>query len=202
MRVVIVSPHLDDEVLGCSSWLLSDPLTVVYTTRVHPNYPNVAEENDTLAAFLGFERRWLSIDLINRLDTVGQAELIADVEKIFNEVRPELVLLPAPSYNQDHRAIFEAVLTAMRPHDTNWFCKKVLVYEQPETWGTMRTPQFFRAVYFKELDFDFKVKCYQMYRSQVREHRSIKHLQALAVFRGMQAKLPFAEAFEVLRWVE
>jgi len=206
MRVLIVSPHMDDEVLGCSSWLqlLENEVFVVYSTRTHPLYPCVAEENDKLfrELLLDANRRWLNCEQINRLDLLGQEKLVTEHEKVIEEVKPDLLLVPCSSYNQDHRAVFDATLTACRPHDRNFFVKKILSYEQPETWGTLRSTDFFNANYFRRLDMEFKLSCYRVYASQIRGHRSEEHLQAIAKFRGMQCGMEFAEAFEVLRWVE
>lgn len=227
MTVLIASPHMDDEVLGCSSFLLDNAIdvSIIYTTNTHPEYPQVREENLVLIHTLNEQRRrwardqrdnsraakvepaWTRVNAINRLDLTGQAILIGEFEDAINAARPSTVLVPAPSYNQDHRAVYDAMLTACRPHDRNHFVKRVLAYEEPETWGTLRAPEPFRATYFRPVDIGAKVNLYHVYASQVRAHRSDMDICALAHLRAMQAGmrggLAFAaEAFEVLRWVE
>ena len=59
-------------------------------------------------------------------------KLIKDIENIVNRIRPREIYIPAPSYNQDHKAVYDACLIALRPHDVNFFVKRVLVYEQPQ----------------------------------------------------------------------
>jgi LmbE family N-acetylglucosaminyl deacetylase len=146
----------------------------------------------------GFQRVLLDYP-IHKIDTLGQAKVITDIELTIKMFRPETVLVPFPSYNQDHRAVHDAALTAMRPNDKQHFVKRILVYEEADVFGTMAT---FRPNYFRPLDIDRKVSLYEIYESQIRGHRSADLLRAMSEIRGMQAQLPSAEAFEILRWVE
>lgn len=199
--ILIVSPHMDDEVLGCSSWLDKDA-HVFYTTRNHPDQGNlVAEENAKLQLEVGFSVSWSKFDRINELDQVGQISIISEIESLLDRIQPDVLLLPAPSYNQDHRACYEAGLTAARPHYHNWFVPGVLIYEEPETLGAMRKPDAFRPQYFRDVDIERKLHLYEIYKSQVKSHRSKKHIVALAEIRGAVSNKEFAEAFEVARWV-
>ena len=144
----------------------------------------------------------MSFDNVNRLDSVPQQDLILEFENLINEEKPNTVLLTNPSYNQDHRAIYEAMLTALRPHDKNHFVKKIFLYEQPESFGTLRKPVNFKATYYKPLNLEFKLKALEIYRSQMRKHRSLIHLETIARLRGMQCNLDFAESFEIVRWLD
>jgi len=197
---------MDDEVLGCSSFLQeNDPGTLIfYTTKKHAFVDSemLQKENDDLIKFLGCRHKFLSFDQVNRLDTIAIQDLIVEFENLINEEKPHTILLPNPSYNQDHRVIYEAVLTALRPHDKNHFVKKILLYEQPESFGTLRKVDPFRASYFRSLNIEFKLKALEIYKSQMRKHRSLKNLETIARLRGMQVNMKYAESFEVIRWVD
>jgi len=201
---LIIAPHLDDEVYGCTTFLEAGT-GVFYCTKAHPDFPKGEPLQEAMAL-----KESLSIDAIwgprtwraNHLCDVPQAELIEHFERMVDGLKPETLLLPAPSYNQDHRAVLDAALAAVRPHDANWFVKRVLLYEQPETFGTLRKPPPFNPTYFRPLDIGLKRKLYTVYGSQIREHRSFARIRAIAEVRGMQANMAHAEAFEVLRWVE
>lgn len=202
MNTLILSPHMDDEVLGCASFL-EPGAVVLYTTDTHPLYPGIVrQENRCLVAKTGINPEWIAINDINHLDTVPQWDLITEFERLLAAHRPDTVLVPAPSYNQDHRACYEAMLTACRPHDRNWVPKRVLVYEEPETLGAMRRDLNFRPTYFRPVDIERKCALYSVYASQVRGHRTIDQVRGLAALRGIQASVPYAEAFEVARWVD
>lgn len=206
MRVMIFSPHLDDEVLSCSSFLDGqNDITIFYGNTQHCFCDDevVQKENRELIDFLKCEVIYSRYRFdINRLDRFPSDSLIGEYGGAISEVEPDMVILPYPSYNQDHRVTHEVVLTAVRPHDKNFFVKKVLLWEEPETFGTLRKGEPFRPNYFRWLDIANKLKLNNFYQSQLRGHRSWKDLQAIAEVRGMQSNNDFAEAFEIVRWVE
>lgn len=203
--MLILSPHLDDEVYGCSSFLKEKGLKVFYFTTLHPLCPNDENirDNKKLVTSLGFKALYSKWgDMTNELEAIGLDIIINSLESLINEHKPDTVLIPAPSYNQDHRIVYDASLTALRPHFSNHFVKKILVYEQPETFGTMREPEPIRPTYFRELDITFKLAMMEIYKSMNRSHRSFEHIEAIARLRGMQSNMDYAEAFEVLRWID
>jgi LmbE family N-acetylglucosaminyl deacetylase len=196
--VVIFSPHADDEVLGCFSFLSSSS-HVVYLgveDRTEVSRAGRLQEVALSASKSGF--RWQALDF--RVNHYDVRELIAPIEETVRRERPDTVLLPQPSYNQDHRAVHDAALTALRPHDRNHFVRNVLVFEQPDSvlWahGGESAPNFFRPI-----SIDAKLHSYSLYASQVRGHRSPELVAALARLRGAQAGCAFAEGFTVKRMV-
>ena len=203
---LILSPHLDDEVLGCCSFLQdrAPDTLIVYGTKKHAFVASeqLLKENARLIEWLGCRSHFLGLDALNRLDSLPAVQIVNEVEKLFAAEKPHTVLLTNPSYNQDHRAFYDAVLTAVRPHDRNHFVQRVLLYEQPETFGTLRKPDCFRPIYYRQLDLEFKIQAIEFYGSQLRGHRSLDHIRHIAGVRGMQANLDYAEAFEIVRWVE
>jgi LmbE family N-acetylglucosaminyl deacetylase len=198
MKRLVISPHVDDEVLGCSSVLNAE--TVVHYVGV-TRFQVVSRkerlrEATATAKYFGFKfSSWLDT-VVNQYDVFS---LISPLEALINDQQPSEVFIPyRDSYNQDHRAVFQAALVALRPHDKNWFVKKVLMYEQPDM---LWTPETFRANYFVPLDFKKKMKGLRIQASQMRGHRSEELIHAMAKIRGEQAGIPTAEGFEVLRFV-
>lgn len=203
---LIISPHMDDEVYGCSTFLNSET-SVFFCTSEHPLFPNGESLSESKAVALSAGHRTLWNEQgnwsTNHLSDVPQADMISVFEALVDVYRPHTVLLPAPSYNQDHRAVTEAALTALRPHDTNFFVKRILLFEQPETFGTLRRPTPFNASFYVALGSFYKKKTlYEIYLSQQRGHRTWDMIDAIGRLRGMQCNAPYAEAFEVKRWVE
>jgi LmbE family N-acetylglucosaminyl deacetylase len=207
---LIIAPHCDDEVLGCSTFL-DEHTVVLYFSHRHElmsfDDPTLEYERHRVAeatgirvidAFFEGEEQLMP----NRLDTIPIVRLITALEYLLKEHQPDTAVLPNSSYNQDHRVLLDAALTALRPHDEIPFVKRVLLYEEPETWGSMRRHAAFNPTYFREVDIDRKVELVKMYESQIRGHRDESYIRAIAKTRGMQSNLPYAEAFEVLRWVE
>ena len=115
---LIFAPHIDDEVLGCYSWLDRDA-HVVWFGVVDPeteegqgiDRETRLEEAAAVSRSTGFSFT-LGSEPVNRFDVKS---ILAIAEHAIAEYAPRYVLLPCPSYNQDHRAVFDAVHTAVRP---------------------------------------------------------------------------------------
>jgi LmbE family N-acetylglucosaminyl deacetylase len=203
---LVVAPHIDDEVLGCGG---------VLDDRFHVHYCGVEEfrivsrearlaEAKACAEFLGFS---YSVDVENPVNAYSVSRLIGPFEELLRGRRPKTVFLPYPSYNQDHRAVVDAMLTALRPHDVNPFVRNVLLYEeiQVTSWpcredllrGTAAQPNCFAPI-----DIERKIAAYRLHASQVRAMRSPELLVALAKWRGFQGGYEYAEAFQAVRLSE
>ena len=181
--------------------LLKKYLLIFYFNDFHPGVEPSVFINESLGFTneVGCSRAISHSTRVNKLHTFPITKHIAEIENAINMFEPETLLIPFPSYNQDHRHIFEAAITASRPHDINRYVKNVLVYEQPETLQTNRIePQFIPHV-FVPIDIDQKIKLYQIYKSQIRGHRTIDDIKNLAAVRGMTCFAPYAEAFMVIR---
>ena len=193
---LIFAPHVDDEVLGCFAFLGSDTHVVHAGIEDRPSVFERTRELEESAAALGFTHSCLDMP-VNRYRAV---DLIEGFEAAIALHRPRTALIPEPSYNQDHRAVYDAAIVATRPHDTNWRVDQVLVYEQPHSvqWrhSSMEMPTVFVPI-----DADAKVAAYERYRSQLRGHRSPELVRALAILRGSQIGVPAAEGFHCRRWI-
>jgi N-acetylglucosamine malate deacetylase 1 len=206
-KILIFSPHPDDEVLGCGGLIAkyAKDVHVHYVTFYHPLVDEdiLTKENDLLSQTYGFSKSMsapMILQSTNKLHTLPIADIISSFEKVISDTKPDSVFVCFPSYNQDHRVVFDAVLTATRPHDRLWRVKNILVYEQPETLHTNRiTNEQFRPQVFVEIDPVMKNALYGCYRSQVRDHRGPELLEAIARLRGSYISKSFAEAFECVR---
>lgn len=195
-HTIIFSPHLDDEVLGCFSWLRFGTHVIYGGVEERPliSKDTRIQELRCAADQLGFS--WELLE--NCVNQYSSPSLIAPMERALNLHQPSTVLIPEPSYNQDHRAFYDAALVATRPHDRNWQVPQVLIFEQPHSviWPHQQQPA---PNYFLEIDIDHKLAAYRLYDSQVRGHRSPETLKALAALRGAQISKPYAEAFYAKR---
>ena len=55
--------------------------------------------------------------LLDHLQQLLNLLPIAYIESAINTFRPDIVFIPNPSYNQDHQAVYDASIIALRPHD-------------------------------------------------------------------------------------
>jgi len=200
---LVISPHVDDEALGCGG---------ILDERFHVHYCGVEEhrvvDRDTrlaeaaaCAAFLGFS---YSINLDNAVNAYRLEALVGQLEAVVNEHRPVTVFAPCASYNQDHRTVLDAALTALRPHDTNHQVANVLLFEQVHvglwphredlTRGRTQQPTCFFPI-----DIERKLEGYRRHASQQRAMRSEGAVRTLATWRGLQAGFEHAEGFVAVR---
>lgn len=194
-KTLIISPHIDDEVLGCFTFLNKDSF-VLYLGVEDRSYISATGRKKELAAVsekIGFQYEVLDF----KVNEYQSHLLITPIEEKINLIRPDNLLIPAKSYNQDHRACNDAAITASRQHDLNFFVRNVLIYEQPQTILWPVEP--FNAQLFKPLNITEKIETYRLYESQVRGHRSPEILTTMAALRGKQSNIEFAEAFDIKR---
>ena len=201
---LIVSPHVDDEVLGCGGILCSDCYVLhlgLSENQMHGNKNFTKDERLEEFSVLADRAGIVGNTVLNHpVNNYRQQDLIGDIEKFINKIKPDEIYLPHPSYNQDHRECYEASLVALRPHDVNHFVRKVFVYEQPQVLWNHNYREF-KPTYYKSIDIDRKIDLYLCMKSQVRNFRSPECIKALAKIRGSQSRFDYAEAFEILRYV-
>ena len=200
IKKMIISPHIDDDVLGCGG--VMDENTFVLYCGVDDFHiisrEDRLKEANIVKEFLGHDYFLLE----NKVNSYVIQDLIGSFQEYINSYKPDEVYIPYPSYNQDHRAVYEAALVALRPHDINHFVKKVLVYEQPHVFLWDHNYGEFKPNYFVPMDIYKKTKAYELMKSQVREFRGIDKVKALALLRGGQSNNKYSEAFQILRWVD
>ena len=198
LKNLVLAPHIDDEVLGCYSFLNRNTHVIYFGVEERENISSKERIEEMKNAA---ELKKFTWHLENfRVNSYQVAELIHPIEKCINSILPDCVVIPHPSYNQDHRAVYEAAIVALRPHDKNHFVNLVLVYEQPHTflWPMKR----FEPNYYIDLDIEGKIQLYNLYKSQVRPYRSDSIIRSMAQLRGSQSNKMNAEAYYCKRLVK
>ena len=199
MKKLVIAPHIDDETVGCGGILDKDTYVFFVGVDLHHivSAKERLEELDNVAKHFGFT---YSVDTTSTVNRYKREEMIDGFQHIINNYKPDRIYIPYPSYNQDHQAVYDASMIALRPHDKNFFVKKVLVYEGIGAFQWYANN--YEVNHFVEIDIDRKIAGYRLHESQVRGHRSPEHIKALARLRGSQIGVSHAEAYIIKRWVE
>jgi len=205
-RVLILSPHPDDEALGCGGTVArladdSREVIVVTLTDRDANQPlldDIASESENaLEQLVGAARvksgQCALIHLafpLFEMRTVRQ-HVLTTFERLRRELKPDAVFAPAlGDLHQDHQVCMEEAARAFKG-------VTLLGYHILRS-----NPEFAPAVYvgITEEQLERKTAAVQCYSTQ-REKEYCKPwtLRAQAAFRGAQCGLPLAEAFSV-RW--
>lgn len=202
---LVIAPHIDDEVLGCSSIL--DENTFVFFCGVDERYSYGKVENRpskeermeealTASNIFGYKYQ-CGESFVNDYKFL----VIKDsLETMVSVCKPEKVFIHCKGFNQDHNTVYDAAMVALRPHDTIPFVKKVLVYESVH--DLQWPPRSLDVNYYVPLDIEKKIMGYHAHKSQMRPYRSESFIISLAELRGAAAGVEYAEAFKILRWVE
>lgn len=217
-NILIISPHPDDEVIGCGGLIAKCKLT---NSNLSVLYVTVGSSRQLVTGKTDFKTRNSEIKNVSKygnfdykilyknkyfveLDTVPQKKLINLIEDYIEKQKPEIVFIPmGNSYNQDHRATYQASMAALRPTpvDIRHMVKNVLVYEEPYSWTLNKN--FEPNIYLDTEDVEGeKIKLMKLHLTQHREFpfaRSKENLIARMKIRGSECGLKSAEAYQLLR---
>lgn len=206
MRVLIVAPHPDDEVLGCGGTIArhshdGDTVDVVIVTRGDDSYDQAWIELSRKEALQAHDLLRVTetffLDFPSpTLDTVPAARLVSALRDLVDH---DIVYIPhRGDLHQEHRAIHDACLVACRPPGPN-----VYAYE---TLSSTECGDGFVPDHFVDIDgyLNRKVeamRCYQTQLQRAPSTRSPEGIRALASLRGMTVHRQAAEAFITIRTV-
>ncbi len=228
-RLLVVSPHADDETAGAGGLMarVKEAGGKVYvmvastgdldhfdgqggTTSKKRRSAELADAMRTLGVD-DFEILFEDSEVHLRLETLPRRELVDQIERrgrlSLEKTRPTMIVLPAPSFNQDHEALYKAGITACRPHlaTLKAFQSFVLIADAPQlAWSG---PPHFRPNFYIDISGPFlekKLEAYACHRSQIRPEPSqagIEALRLLAEARGREISVAAAEAFDCYRFV-
>ena len=218
MKILVIAPHPDDELLGCGGALLRRKsegaiLGWVIMTKISEDTgwsKNSVQERkneiEQVRKGLGVQPGHL-FQLgfpTTKLETLPIGELIDKVSEVFQIFQPEEVLIPHQGdVHSDHRITFEAVSAC-----TKWFrypsVKRVLSYETlSETEFSLDSSKAFQPNVFVDISpyLEQKLELLRIYASELGEFpfpRSETAIRALVQFRGSSSGFENAEGFELL----
>jgi LmbE family N-acetylglucosaminyl deacetylase len=200
MQILAIGAHPDDIEIGCGGTLAK------FAAKGHAVYLFIAsdgsaggpanlrrKEQQDSAAILGVTKVfWGNLtDTEIRIDKAT----IMSIEHTIHLIQPDMIFVNYPDdTHQDHRHIAADTISATR------YVRNVLFYETPTT-------QNFQPNVFVDIGqtfLDYKIRALKAHASQI-NRTNIANLSILQVaessanFRGVQARVPFAEAFHSIR---
>jgi LmbE family N-acetylglucosaminyl deacetylase len=205
-RILVLAPHTDDGELGCGGLIaraLRQGSIVWYAAfstaddSVPAGFPTNQLETEVRAATktLGILPENLIVykHAVRKLGYVRQ-EILEDMIALRSRIHPDLVLLPSrKDIHQDHLTITQEGIRAFKN------CA-MLGYEL--IWNNLS----FSTDCFLELaesDLQKKLEALTAYTSQKgKPYMDPDFLTSLARVRGTQIQCQYAEAFEIIRWID
>lgn len=215
MRLLVIAPHADDEVLGCGGTVARRAAEGWEVHVVVAALPQRTDAERTLrqseleaaAAILGVARTSVLLEADDPdLDRIPRRELVARLDRHVTSVPYEQVLFPYPSHHQDHRLLSEASFSALRPRPALASLHVAAMYEYPYVGWDLEAPSPGGRWYVDIAEtLERKLEALAVYRSQARgeEHPiSATGVRTLAAKRGLECGRAHAEMFRIARWVE
>lgn len=216
-KVIVVTPHPDDETLGCGGTILKhksagDRIYWLIITEMDGNSfssEKIKKRNleiDRVSELYGFDEVIRLPYLPARLDEVPISELVNKIGQVFMKFKPTIVYSPyRGDIHSDHKFVHDATMAC-----TKWFrypsIEKVYLYETlSETDFNMNVDtNGFRPNVFINIDsyIDKKIDIMNVYCSEIDSHpfpRSEESIRALAILRGAAAGYNAAEAFMLVK---
>jgi N-acetylglucosamine malate deacetylase 1 len=216
-KVLVIAPHMDDEVLGCGATIAKhvdrgDSVNIMFVAHRVYNHSydekkNKIEQSHALKAkkVLGYNDAIFLGLPDERLDVAVQ-DIIIPMESHLDRVRPDFVYIPfRGDNNQDHRAVFDAARVILRPVVTPYI-ENIYMYEAPSS--TEQSPPLPENVFYPNYYVDIsrfmerKLKALRCYETEKRNYphpRSEDAVKILAQKRGIECGFSCAEVFMIIR---
>ena len=223
-KILIISAHPDDEVLGCGGTVerLNKEGHTIYTLilgegvtsrddlrDIKKREKNILElkgEAKKANAILGVKEVFFHNFPDNRFDTVPFLDIVKVIEKIKNNIKPEIIFTHyEKDLNIDHQITYKAVITATRPTKEETV-KEIYSFEIPSSTEWSYPLSFSPNVFYDISEtIDVKLRALEEYKTELREYphpRSLEGVELIAKNWGMKVGLEYAEAFKVVRIIK
>ncbi len=219
MTLMVISPHADDETLGAGGTILKykeDGYKVVWL-----NIANIKEEYGY--SKVEVKEKQKQIDLVREayqinefidlelcpaaIHEYSQKELIGKISQCIYKNKPEVLLLPfSEDIHSDHKAVWQAAYACTKSFRYD-FIKKVLSMEILSETNFAYCNRGFLPNYYIDITkyLKKKIDIMKIYKSELGIHpfpRSIECIEALALLRGCEAGIKYAEAFQCIKTIE
>jgi LmbE family N-acetylglucosaminyl deacetylase len=202
-KILVLAPHTDDAEFGCGASIANfiESKNEVFCATfsaceqsVLPQFPSdiLITEVKKASEVMGLKKENLILfDFQVRTFNYKRQEILEEIIKLKNDIKPDIVLLPSVNdIHQDHATIANEGIRAFK-------FSTILSYEMP--WNNFN----FNSCCFislSEKNLQTKIDAVKCYASQAhRPYANENFIRSLATVRGTQIGKTYAETFEVLR---
>jgi LmbE family N-acetylglucosaminyl deacetylase len=204
-RILILAPHTDDGELGCGatiSKLLRENVEVFYVAfssceeSLEEGLPSdtLVKELYEATGVLGIPKENVFVKSYKvRHFQESRQQLLDDLILLDRQLNPDIIFMPSSrDIHQDHSTVSSEGLRAFKK-------KTIFAYELPWNNYSFHNQAF---VSVDENDVEKKVSAIQQYKSQHgRQYAKPDYIRSLLKTHGVQIGVPYAEVFEIPRYV-
>lgn len=220
-HVIVVSAHPDDEVIGAGGTLLKhrengDKIHWLIITNVFEEQGFTKDRVESRALEIKKVADMFGMESVHQLNYPTMSlsgnsilTMVPEISLVFNRIKPEVVYCVNRSdAHSDHRITFDAVMACTKSFRYP-FVKQVLMYEciSETEFGANLAENVFLPNYFVDITAHFsrKMEITAVYESEIGVHpfpRNTRNIEALATFRGATAGVEYAEAFQLVKYID
>ncbi len=219
MKILVVSPHPDDETLGAGGTLIKFKkkgakifwLNITDVTEelgwdkafIEHRKKQIKNVND----FYGFEGFYDLAFPPTKLYQTDEGELIGAIKAIFDKVEPEWIIIPGQyDAHSDHHVVYSCCMAAAKTFRAPYIKRITTMEILSETDYGFQKERFEPNLFIDITDeLEEKIKAMKIYDTEIEEipfPRSLENIRALAITRGGQCVSQYAEAFFIIKQVE
>lgn len=216
MKILVVSPHPDDETLGAGGTILrltaegNEVFWLNITQMTEAKFSKEMIERrkaqlEKIENFYGFSKVYHLNMPTTELDNADSTKAIDMIGAVIGEVKPETLILP--DYNDvhsDHKRVFEWCYSCSKVFRYPYI-KKILTMEIVSETDFSGLDAFFPNYFVDITDYiEDKIQALRVYDTEMAAPpfpRSEENVRALATVRGAMAGVRYAEAFRLIKYI-
>lgn len=219
LRIVVVSPHPDDETLGAGGFILKqkqlgNEVYWINMTDVDEKYGwdseyvnNRRKQINDVCNFYKFNNFYNLKFIPSKLENTDKAEIIERFGKCIHDIRPEWLVLPNPyDAHTDHMITYEVGMSCSKIFRYPYI-KRIMTMEILSETDFSKTGEQFSPNYFIDIGdvIEDKVNAMKIYDTELGEPqfpRNLEAIRSLALLRGGTSGCRYAEAFKMIKQIE
>ena len=219
MKIMVVSPHPDDETLGAGGtlikmkkqghqiyWMNVTDMGVgsIWNEMQKQHRQRQIRRVRDFYEFDGFYNLGYPAAALSGTD---EGAVISDIRRVFGQVRPEWLIIPGTyDAHSDHRIVYHCCMACAKTFRAPYIQRVTTMEILSETGYGSRGKQFEPNLLIDiSAELEDKLKAMEIYDTETEEApfpRSLENIRALAMVRGSSAMCRYAEAFCIEKMLE
>ena len=205
-RILVISPHADDEILGCGGYLasqrdLGSEIHIAYATIGIKGDPSKElcrmAEAELVCQRLRASHQILLENYDGELDMVPTRFFVTQYDAIFDKFQPDELFINYPSWHQDHKKVYDSAMAALRFRQ-GFMPRFIALYEYPFILN--QNINISGGLWYHDIteSLDEKIEIFSLYKSQIKKAPSPLNpegIRQLAMVRGTECSVKYAELF-------
>lgn len=219
MRILVVSPHPDDETLGAGGTLLklkNQGHQIYWLNVTDMKVEDGWDEKKILHRqeqirdvlkyynFDGFHNLQLPPA---KLKNLNEGQIIGSVKMVYDEIKPEWIMIPGQyDAHSDHHVVYNCCMAAAKTFRAPYVKRITTMEIISETDYGFQAEKFNPNLFVDITDtLEKKIEAMKIYDTEIEEvpfPRSLENIRSLASVRGSYCTSKYAEAFCIVKQIE